>query len=143
MKGWVEVGRVGSIDFGRMLRIDRRAVDAAGTPGWASVCLVPTGHRVPFDEPAVSHALRRVLARPWPRMVATLLADWSTFAGAITVADDRRPLHGDPFAGFLPQRIVELPAGELGSLPAPTGPAITRYGSGNPWPWDVYAGQHP
>ena len=143
MSGWAEVISIGPVQLDRPLRIDKRALDAQGAPAWVSLCLVPPGQRVPFDDAGISQALRRVLARPWPRLVSTLLIDWATFAGSITVAGERRSLLGDPFARLLPQQVFEVPAGLFGSVPAPCGPAITRYGSGNPWPWDVYRGQHP
>jgi hypothetical protein len=34
--------------------------------------------------------------------------------------------------------LLSVEAGILGSMTAPTGPVIERYGSGNPWPWDRF-----
>jgi hypothetical protein len=49
-----------------------------------------------------------------------------------------RWLHDDPFAMIYPAMLLAVEAGILGSLAAPTGPTIERYGSGNPWPWDSF-----
>jgi hypothetical protein len=47
-------------------------------------------------------------------------------------------LRDDPFARIFPSRLLAIDAGILGSVLAPTGPTIERYGSGNPWPWDLF-----
>jgi hypothetical protein len=73
--------------------------------------------------------------------VSSLLVDWGTFGGALTAGAEAADVVDDPFARVFPRRLLRVPAGALGAIPAPTGPALTRYGSGNPWPWDRYAGQ--
>jgi hypothetical protein len=96
---------------------------------------------VAFDDGAVSGAIRRRLTGPWPGLCSTLLVDWGTFGGALTAGATRHDVEEDPFARVFSRRLLRVPAGTLGAIPAPTGPAATRYGSGNPWPWDRYAGQ--
>jgi hypothetical protein len=123
------------------LRVDDRLIDAAGAPAWISLALAPPGVRVPFDDLAVQQARRVVLSRPPLGAVSTLLRDDSHFEGAITVArstDADWWLREDPFARIFPRRLLAVDAGILGSVAAPTGPTIERYGSGNPWPWDRF-----
>ena len=126
----------------RALRIDGRIVAGGGPARWLSWCRFAGDESLAFDDGAVSGALRRRLAAPaWPVAVSTALVDWSRIAGSVTLGVDRRDVANDPFAAVFPQTILEVEPGTLGVIPAPTGPVITRYGSGNPWPWDVYAGQ--
>jgi hypothetical protein len=124
------------------LGVDRRVIDSDGPPAWISLVLAPPGVRLPFDDLAVQHARRLVLSRAPLDAVSTLLRDDSHFEGAITVARttaDRHRLREDPFARILPGRLLAVDAGILGSVAAPTGPTIERYGSGNPWPWDLFS----
>jgi hypothetical protein len=123
------------------LRIDERLIDRDGLPAWISLVLPPSGVRLPFDDPAIQHARRLVLLHPFPAAVSTLLRDDSHFEGAITVARslaERQRLRDDPFARIFPPRLLFVEAGVLAAVPPPTGPAIERYGSGNPWPWDRF-----
>jgi hypothetical protein len=123
------------------LRVDERLIDPDGAPAWISLVLAPPGIRLPFDDLAVQQARRLVLMRPPPAAVSTLLRDDSHFEGAITVArgpDANQWLADDPFARIFPRTLLEVEGGILGSAPAPTGPTIERYGSGNPWPWDRF-----
>ena len=131
---------------GRALRVDERIVAGGGAATWISWCRfdVEDGDdaSLAFDDGAVSGALRRRLTDPWPEAVSTLLVDWSRIGGAITAGASRSEARIDPFARVFPsRRMFRIDAGLLGAIPAPTGPGITRYGSGNPWPWDRYAGQ--
>jgi hypothetical protein len=124
------------------LGIDPRAVDSAGPPGWLALALAPPGVRVLFDDPAVCHALREVLAQPWPRAVSTLTLDDSAIGGAITSwwtrpAPERQTPRNNPFARLFAVRLLEVGAGLLGELPPPVGPGIQRY-AGSPWPWDRF-----
>ena len=124
------------------LRVDERVIDSGGPPAWISLVLAPPGVRLPFDDRAVQHARRLVLGRPPLDAVSTLLRDDSHFEGAITVARspaDKQRLREDPFARIFPGRLLAVDAGILGSVDAPTGPTIERYGSGNPWPWDRFS----
>jgi hypothetical protein len=123
------------------LRVDERLIDSDGAPAWISLVLAPSGVRLPFDDLAVQEARRVVLRRPFPAAVSTLLRDDSHFEGAITVAhspDAGAWLREDPFARIFPAKLLAVQAGILGSVAAPTGPTIERYGSGNPWPWDRF-----
>jgi hypothetical protein len=124
------------------LRVDHRVVAGGAALTWLSLVLAPTGVAgVAFDDGAVTGALRRRLAQPWPGSVSTLLVDWATFGGAISAGATAADVADDPFARVFPRRLLRVPDGALGAVPAPTGPPVTRYGSGNPWPWDRYAGQ--
>jgi len=125
----------------RSLRVDARAVEPGGPATWVSWCRFEGEESLAFDDGAVTAALRRVVAGRWPVAVTTALVDWSRIAGALTLGTSRRDVEDDPFARVFPRTILEVPSGSLGTIPAPTGPALTRYGSGNPWPWDRYAGQ--
>ena len=127
---------------GRALRVDERIVAGGGAATWVSWCRFDGDASLAFDDGAVTGALRRRLAAPrWPSAVSTALVDWSRIAGTITVGIERRDVTADPFERVFPRTIVEVPPGRFGTIPAPTGPGVTRYGSGNPWPWDRYAGQ--
>ena len=123
------------------LRVDHRALLGGSPATWVSLALLPDGAGVAFDDGAVTGALRRRLAAPWPGTCSTLLVDWGTFGGALTAGERRSDVADDPFARVAPRRLLRVPSGSFGPVPAPTGPGVTRYGSGNPWPWDRYAGQ--
>lgn len=114
------------------VRADARIVDPAGGPATVSWVLVDR-HRAPlFDDPAVSGALRAVLAGPPPDAVSTLIRDSSHFAGAVTVRRGGPPLD-DPFARVARAERYDVGPGLFGRLPAVPGPAIQRY-AGKPWP---------
>jgi hypothetical protein len=121
-------------------RVDARLVDPSGAPAHVSLVLPPPGVRLLFDDPAVQHARRRVLAeRPFDA-VSTLLRDASHFEGALTVARgaDVERLADEPFARVFPARLLRVEGGLLGRVPAPAGPTIERYGSEQPWPADRF-----
>jgi hypothetical protein len=123
------------------LRVDERLIDPQGPPAWISLVLAPPRVRLPFDDLTVQQARRLVLMRARPAVLSTLLRDNSHFDGAVTVArspDARRWLQEDPFARIFPQTLLDVGAGIFGSIAAPTGPTIERYGSDNPWPWDRF-----
>jgi hypothetical protein len=121
------------------LRADRRIVDPGGAAATISLVLPPPDWRLKFDDLAVQQARRDVLARRPADAVSTLLFDASHFAGAITVErGDPGRLADDPFARIFPARVLELDAGVLGRVPAPSGPGIERHGSANPWPWPSF-----
>src|SRR5439155_9223654 len=67
-------------------RIDARLVDVAGTAARVSLVLPPAGVRLPFDDLAVQHARRGLLAGPPFDAVSTLLTDDSHFEGSLLVA---------------------------------------------------------
>jgi hypothetical protein len=123
------------------LRADRRLVDGSRDDDltYVSYC---TGTPLAFDDPIVQGALRRRLALPWPGACSTLLVDWARIGGSITAGRREAAVRDDPFAAaFRDRRLLRVEPGTLARMPAPVGPGITRYGSGNPWPWDRYAGQ--
>ena len=94
------------------VRMDDRVVDPDGTAAWVSLVLLARDRSPLFDDPAVSGALRRVLAGPPPDGVSTLVRDSSHFAGAVTVR--RGPpteLRADPFAGSAMHRCCTSGAG--------------------------------
>lgn len=128
---------------GRALRVDERLVAGGGDATWISWCHFDEGDAsLAFDDGAVTGAIRRRLGDRWPEAVSTLLVDWSRIAGAITTGLRAHDAEADPFTLVFPRRrLLRCDAGALGPIPAPTGPGVTRYGSGNPWPWDRYAGQ--
>jgi hypothetical protein len=121
-------------------RIDARLVDRAGAPAWVSLVRPPDGVRLAFDDVAVQHARRAVLAAPPQEAVTTLLSDASHFEGALTVGRGAgvARLADDPFARIFPARVLRVGPGLLGAVPPPCGPTIERYGSAQPWPWDRY-----
>jgi hypothetical protein len=116
------------------VRLDAAILDPDGPPGWASLILLPRGRAPLFDDPAVSGALRDVLAGPPPDVVSTFVRDDVHFAGAITV---RRAwpalLRDDPFRRFAAGEVVHVGAGLFGTRPAVPGPVIQRYAD-LPWP---------
>ncbi len=121
-------------------KVDARAIDPDGAAAVASLVLPPAGVSLPFDDPAVSQALRNVVqARPVDVVTTMTLSD-DRFVGALTAVrgDDRSRLADDPFAALFPARIVTVGPGLLGRTPPPTGPSVQRYGAGNPWPWDRF-----
>jgi hypothetical protein len=138
--GWLAAWRRRAKPVRAARRIDRRIIDADGEPAWISLVLPPEGMRLAFDDLAVQHARRRVLAEPPQDAVSTLKRDASHFEGAITVARGAgvARLDDDPFARIFPARILRVGGGVLGATARPAGPVIERYGSSNPWPWDRF-----
>ena len=120
------------------LRADPRTYDPDGKPAWVSLALAPGTASIPFDDPAVSQALRRILAGRPRRLVTTLLRDEVRFAGGLVAADEREDLHENPFARIFPTRVFRVGRGVLGTIAPPTGPGIARYTGGAPWPWDQF-----
>ncbi len=116
-------------------KIDARAIDPDGAAASASLVLAPEGRWMPFDDPAVSQAIRAVLVLPSADVLSTLLLDDFRFVGAITAvrgSEDR--LRYDPFGLIFPGRRVHVGEGLLGRMPAAGGPSMQRHGSANPWP---------
>ena len=138
--GWLAAWRQRAKPVRAARRVDERIVDPAGAPAWISLVLPPGGARLAFDDLAVQHARRRVLAEPPQDAVSTLMRDASHFEGAITVARGAGVprLADDPFARIFPASVLRVGPGVLGAASAPAGPTIERYGSANPWPWDRF-----
>ena len=116
------------------VRADARVIDPQGAAGWLSIVQIDR-HRAPlFDDPAVSGALRAVLAGRPPDAVSTLVVDSSHFAGAVTVRRRDPPvLEADPFARIAPAVVLHVGPGLFGLVPPVPGPVIQRY-AGQPWP---------
>jgi hypothetical protein len=141
------------------VRMDARVVDPVGACAWASLVLLPAGRAPLFDDPAVSAALRAVLAGPAAEAVTTFVRDATHFAGALTVrrpdpegstpadgptSSDRNPFRriADPFGRLGPAEVLQVGAGLFGTVPAPPGPVIQRY-AGQPWPVPGFPGAAP
>jgi hypothetical protein len=138
--GWLAAWRGSRKPVRSARRVDARIVDAGGPAAWVSYVRPPDGVRLPFDDLAVQQARRAVLAGPPQDAVSTLLSDASHFEGAVTVARGAgvARLGDDPFARVFPARILSVGDGLFGTVRAPCGPTIERYGSAQPWPWDRY-----
>ncbi len=138
--GWLAAWRQRAKPVRAARRVDDRSVDPNGEPAWVSLVLAPDGVRLAFDDLAVQHARRRVLAEPPQDAVSTLMRDASHFEGAITVARGAgvTRLADDPFARIFPATILRVSAGVMAAASTPAGPTIERYGSANPWPWDRF-----
>jgi hypothetical protein len=121
-------------------RIDARMLDPDGERAVVSLVRPPAGVRLLFDDLAVQHARRAVLAGPPQDAVTTLLSDASHFDGSLTVARGAgvTRLADDPFARVFPARVLHVGPGVVGRVPAPAGPVIERYGSAQPWPQDRF-----
>jgi hypothetical protein len=116
------------------VRMDARLVDPAGDPAWVSLILLPRQRAPLFDDPAVSGALRAVLAGPPADAVSTFVRDSSHFAGAVTVRRTRpESLRDDPFSRLGRSTVLRVTGGLFARLPPIPGPVIQRY-SGKPWP---------
>jgi hypothetical protein len=143
--GWLVAWRQRAKPVRAARRVDDRIVDPDGEPAWVSLVLPPDRVRLAFDDLAVQHARRRVLAESPQDALSTLMRDASYFEGAITVARGvgMARLEDDPFARIFPARILHVGGGVLGAAAAPAGPVIERYGSANPWPWDRFDSDVP
>jgi hypothetical protein len=116
------------------VRMDSRLVDPAGEAAEISLVLLDRDRAPLFDDPAVSGALRAVLAGPAPDGISTFVRDSSHFAGAVTVRrEGLELLRDDPFARLGPARRLRVAPGLFGRVPPVPGPVIQRY-SGKPWP---------
>jgi hypothetical protein len=132
--GWLAAWTAGRKPVPDAVRMDRRLVDRNGSPAWVSLVLPPAGDQPIFDDPAVSGALRAVLAGPPADGVSTFVRDAVHFAGAVTVRrGDPWTLRDDPFARLGPATILRVEAGLFGWATPPPGPGTQRY-SGLPWP---------
>ncbi|MBI5104464.1 MAG: hypothetical protein HZB46_05665 [Solirubrobacterales bacterium] len=122
-------------------RIHPAVLDGGGAPAVVSLVLPPAGAGTPFDDVAVQHARRTLLAGPPFDAVTTLLRDDRHFAGSLLVARGAQVarLRDDPFARISPARVLRVGPGLLGAAPWPAGPVIERYGSAQPWPGDRFA----
>lgn len=124
----------------RAAKVDPRAIDADGQEALVSLVLAADGAWLPFDDPAVSGAIRAVLALPAPDVLSTLLLGDDRFVGALTAVHGpvTQRLDHDPFGAIFPALRLWVGAGLLGHMPPPVGPSMQRYGSGSPWPWERF-----
>ncbi len=122
------------------VKIDARAIDAHGAEAWASLALVDPREGLPFDDPAVLEAMRVVLALPAPDVFSTFVVHDNECAGALTAVYDLGSgrLGRDPFRFVFGGQQLHIGAGLLAPTPPATGPAVQRYGSSSPWPWDRF-----
>lgn len=120
-------------------KIDSRAIDPAGGSGWVSLAIAPPGLFLAFDDPAVAHATRTVLAMAPADVFSTLVEGDDRCRGALTAMHGEPGRLGyDPFANLFPAVVLRVGPGILGNMPAPVGPSIQRCGGANPWPWDRF-----
>jgi hypothetical protein len=132
--GWLAAWTAGRKPVHDAVRMDCRLVDRDGPAAWVSLVLPPAGDQPIFDDPAVSGALRAVLAGPPADGISTFVRDSVHFAGAVTVRrDDPWTLRDDPFARLGPATILRVGAGLFGRTAPPPGPGTQRY-RGLPWP---------
>ena len=131
------------------VKVDSRAVDPTGLAGYVSLTWAPAGSWLPFDDVAVSGAIRRALAGPAYDLVSALSQSDNRFLGALVGVLDEDPgaaglrLADDPFATLFPRRVLRVEAGLLGRMPDAVGPSMQRYGAGSPWPWDRFPEPEP
>jgi len=91
-------------------RVDARIVDPQGAAARVSLVLPPAGARLAFDDVAVQHARRELLAGEPFDAVSSLLTDDSHFEGSILVARgaDTGRLADDPFARVFRARLLDV-----------------------------------
>lgn len=132
-------------------KVDARAISPDGAAAFVSLVWAPAGVYLPFDDVAVTGAIRRSLAGPAFPVVSALSQSDDRFVGALTAvfpadaaaadpaaaaADPAAAvsaLADDPFAALFPRRLLRIEAGLLARMPAPVGPSSQRYGAGSPW----------
>lgn len=137
--GWFAAWPAGRKPVATAVRMDAGALDPHGAPAAASLLVLPRDRSPIFDDPAVSGALRAVLAGPRPDAVSTFVRDSSHFAGAVTARRaDRERLRDDPFTRLGPARLLEVDAGFFATGQRLPEPVIQRYG-GQPWPASGFA----
>ncbi len=146
MTGWrwlrvlpdtVETAPAGARPGPEWVRVDGRLHDPAGAAATVWLVLLEPGTEPLYDDPAVSQALRSVLAGPAVDAVSTLTRDTVHWSGAVTVVRDGRDPRADPFARLGRQRLLHVGPGVLGASPLTIGPVTQRY-AGAPWPVDRF-----
>jgi hypothetical protein len=132
--GYLAAWPAGRKPVAAAVRADARLFAPDGEPAAVSLVLLPRGRAPLHDDPAVSGALRDVLAGPPADGVCTLVRDATHWVGSLTVRrKDPERLRDDPFARLGPAERLDVAAGVFGAQPAPPGPGIQRY-AGKPWP---------
>ncbi|MBA3743217.1 hypothetical protein [Sporichthya sp.] len=124
-------------------KIDPAVLDSDGPPGWLSLSWTD-GAVLPFDDVAVSGAVRARLRSGHAAFMSTRTRGDDTLAGAVTGVTGCTAeqavvlLRDDPFARLFPRRLVSYGPGIFGPNPPPAGPATQRYGAATPWPSDRF-----
>ena len=132
--GWLAAWPAGRKPTAEAVRADARIIDPQGAAASISLVLLARDRSPLFDDPAVSGALRAVLAGTPPAAVSTFVRDSSHFAGAVTVRREALDLlRDDPFRRLGRGETLGLGPGLFGLVAPVPGPVIQRY-SGAPWP---------
>lgn len=124
-------------------KVDPAVLDRDGSPGWLSLAWTD-GAVMPFDDVAVSGAVRDRLRSGTAHFMSTLTRGDDTLAGALTGVTGCTAkqaavlLRDDPFARLFPRRLVSYGPGLFGQTLPPAGPATQRYGADTPWPSDQF-----
>ncbi|MEO6714873.1 MAG: hypothetical protein ABIM89_15805, partial [Mycobacteriales bacterium] len=109
------------------VRMDARVVDPAGEAAWVSLVQIAADRAPLFDDPAVSGAMRAVLAGQRLDAVTTFVRDSSHFAGSMCVSrSDPARLREDPFAQIRAAVLLRVESGLLGQVAPPPGPVTQR-----------------
>jgi hypothetical protein len=116
-------------------RIDPPVLDDEAPELVVALAAGEPGVSLPFDDPAVTGAIRSALSSEPAVMCTTLMEDSGRYAGVLISP----PYLATPFATIFPQRTLEVGPGLLGPMAWPTGPGTQRYVSDVPWPYDRYA----
>src|SRR5919198_488016 len=110
-------------------KVDPRVIDADGEETEVALAAAPPGVAIPFDDPAVTGAIRSALSSEPAELVTTLMSDDGDYAGVLI-----SPPHlATPFATIFPQKVLHVGAGVLGTVAWPTGPVTQRYQGDMPW----------
>jgi hypothetical protein len=131
--GWLAVWEDEASKPESAWRVDPRVVDAGGKKATVALAAAPPGVSIPFDDPAVTGAIRSALSSEPAAICTTLMSADGGYAGVLI-----SPPHlATPFATIFPMRTLTVGAGVLSPAPWPTGPGTQRYGSDNPWPYET------
>jgi hypothetical protein len=131
--GWLAVWDDEAAKPDSAWHVDPRVVDPEGAEAVVALAAAPAGVSIPFDDPAVTGAIRSALSSEPARLCTTLMTDDGGYAGVLVSP----PYLATPFATIFPQRTLHVGAGVLGRTVWPTGPGTQRYGSQNPWPYET------
>jgi hypothetical protein len=111
-----------------------------------SLVLAERGAGPLFDDPAVAHAMRRVMQDPARAPLFSTLVEGSTrwagsVSGVLPALPRDRPAWWaeDPFAQLAPRLRLLVPPGVFLPVALPAGPCHQRH-AGVPWPWGAFAG---
>jgi hypothetical protein len=116
-------------------RIDPHVLDREGPELDVALAAAEPGVSLPFDDPAVTGAIRSAPSSE-PAAMCTTLMDRSGRYGGVLISP---PFLATPFATIFPQRTLHVAPGLFGPTPWPTGPGTQRYVGDVPWPYDSFA----